>query len=287
MQVIPLPDDKASIQRDGRELTIYHFGPALRRPFLFPVIGPAGRSLTRMGHPHDPVTHSHHNSVWVAHHDVNGESFWDDRGPGRIVHRRIVRYDDGEAARIVALNTWVGAGGRVHLLERRGLSVRPLADEQWLMVLDLQFEPERQPVTLGVTPFGIVGVRMAKTIGVRDGGGRILNSDGNLNESGPNGAFRKRARWVDYSGPIAAGVAEGLTLLDHPSNPNHPSAFHVRDDGWMGASLTLDRAITIDPGKPLRLRYALLVHRGVPEIEAIERHWTSFAAEPITALPAK
>src|SRR5262245_56492155 len=211
MQVIPLPDDKASIQRDGRELTIYHFGPALRRPFLFPVIGPAGRSLTRMGHPHDPVTHSHHNSVWVAHHDINGESFWDDRGPGRIVHRRIVRYDDGEAARIVALNAWLGAGGRVHLLERRGLSVRSLADDHWLMVLDLQFEPERQPVTLGVTPFGMLGVRMAKTIGVNDGGGRIRNSEGNLNEQGPNGAFRKRARWVDYSGPIATGVAEGLT----------------------------------------------------------------------------
>src|SRR5262249_28232058 len=160
--------------------------------------------------------------------------------------------------RIVALNAWLGAGGRVHLLERRGLSVRPLADDQWLMVLDLQFEPERQPVTLGATPFGMVGVRMAKTIGVRDGGGRVRDPEGNLNEQGPNGAFRKRARWVDYSGPIATGVAEGLTLLDHPSNPNHPSAFHVRDDGWMGASLTLDRAITIDPGKPLRLRYGLL-----------------------------
>src|SRR3954452_2931 len=114
MQVIPLPGDRASVQRDGVELTAYHFGPTLKRPFLFPVIGPSGRSLTRMGHPHDPVTHSHHNSVWVAHHDVNGDSFWDDRGAGRIVHRNIVRYDDSEtAASIVALNAWVGKGGRV------------------------------------------------------------------------------------------------------------------------------------------------------------------------------
>ena len=29
-----------------------------------------------MGHPHDPVGHSHHNSVWIAHESVNGESFW-------------------------------------------------------------------------------------------------------------------------------------------------------------------------------------------------------------------
>src|SRR5262249_44691131 len=118
MQVIPLPDDRATIERDAVELTTYHFGPTLRRPFLFPVVGPAGRSLTRMGHPHDPVTHSHHNSVWVAHHDVNGDSFWDDRGHGRIVHRSIVRYDDSDrGATIVALNAWVGKGSRTHMLE--------------------------------------------------------------------------------------------------------------------------------------------------------------------------
>ncbi len=98
MQVVPLPDDQAAFERDGVELTRYHFGPALRRPFLFPIVGPSGRSITRMGHPHDPVTHSHHNSVWVAHHDVNGDSFWDDRGAGRIEHRKLVRYDDGDEA---------------------------------------------------------------------------------------------------------------------------------------------------------------------------------------------
>jgi hypothetical protein len=173
------------------------------------------------------------------------------------------------------------------MLERRGMSFRPLQDGKWLLVMDLQFESEGRPVTLGATPFGMVGVRMAKTIGVRDGGGRIRNSEGNLNEQGPNGAFRKRARWVDYSGPIAPGVAEGITLLDHPSNPNHPSAFHVRDDGWMGASLTVHRPITIEPGKPLRLRYGLLVHRGVPEPDTLHRQWESFAREPIPSLPAK
>ena len=94
-------------------------------------------------------------------------------------------------------------------------------------------------------------------------------------------------RHGDTSGPIAPGVAEGLTLLDHPSNPNHPSAFHVREDGWMGTSLTLDRPITIDPGRPLRLRYGLLVHRGVPDPDALQRHWESFAREQISALPTK
>ncbi len=288
MQVIPLPDDRASIRRDGVELTRYHFGPAQRRPFLFPLIGPSGRLLTRMGHPHDPVTHSHHNSAWVAHNDVNGDNFWDDRGPGRVVHRRILRFEDGDdAASIAALNAWDGREGRVLLLERRGVTVRPLADGQWLLILDLQLEAEKEPATLGKTPFGPVGVRMARTIGVRDSGGMIRNSEGNVNEQGPNGAFRKRARWVDYSGPIANGVVEGISLFDHPSNPDHPSHFHVRDDGWMGASLTLEEPITIRPDRPLRLRYGLFVHGAVPRPEMIERRWKEFARAAIESLPAK
>ena len=77
-QAVPLPSDQVSCQRDGFELARYHFGATLRRPFVIPVIGPSSRPCTRMGQPHDPVTHSHHNSVWISHNDANGVSFWDE-----------------------------------------------------------------------------------------------------------------------------------------------------------------------------------------------------------------
>jgi hypothetical protein len=210
---------------------------------------------------------------------VAGEDFWGDKGAARIVHRRVLRYDDGDdAAGIVTQNDWVGAGGRTLLQERRGVSARPLDGKDWLLILDLQFEATEKPVTLGATAFGPIGVRVAKTMGVNDGGGLIRNSEGEEGEQGPRGVFHKRARWVEYSGPIAPGVSEGLTLMDHPSNPNHPPAFHVRADGWMGASPTMDQAIEVRPGTPVRLRYGLLVHGGVPKAEAIEQRWKDFSA---------
>lgn len=286
MQALPLPHFEASLQRDGAELTRYHYDPTQRRPFLYPVIGPSGRSLTRMGHPHAPVSHSHHNSVWVSHNDVNGDVFWGDTGPGRIVPQWIVEYTDGEdEASIVAVSHWIGKEDRVHLVERRGITVRPLPDGEWLLLLDLHLEAGKAPATLGKTPFGLVAVRMAKTLGVADGGGTIRNSEGNVDEQGPNGVFWKRARWVDYSGPIAPRVNEGITLLDHPRNPNHPSFFHVRVDGWMGSSFTFDAPRTIEPGQPLRLRYGLYVHRGVPPAPAIERQWEPFATSALSDLP--
>lgn len=284
VQVLPQPHDEASFQLDGKELTRYHFAPELRRPFLYPVVGPSGRSLTRMGHPHDPESHSHHNSVWISHNAVDGLTFWADRGQraGRIVQRRPLRYEDGddEAAAWVE-NDWIGPEGRIVLRERRRIAVCPLRTGDWLLVLDTRLEPAESDVTLGKTPFGMVGVRMAKTIGVHDGGGRILNSEGGVNEEE---IFWKPARWVDYSGPITTESMGGITLLDHPGNPGHPSVFHVRNDGWMGASLTFGGDREIERGSSLRLRYGLWVHGGVPDGEAIDARWSAFAALELTDL---
>jgi hypothetical protein len=292
MQAVPQPYDQVSFRRGGTEIARVHFGPGLRRPFVFPVVGPAGRSLTRMGHPHDPVTHSHHNSVWISHHDVDGVNFWADhgRGLGTIVHQRVERLEDADdEAAVQTLNHWVGPQGKVRLVERRRVAVRPMEGREWLMLVDLEFAAPAadRPATFNVNPFGLLGVRMAKTIGIHDGGGTIRNSEGQRDEKGPNGCFRKPARWCDYSGPIAPGTVEGVTLMDHPSNVNHPTPFHVRGDGWMGACLTLEKPVEVTAERPLRLRYGLWIHAGLPTADAIDQIWKPFAATKVAPLKAK
>ena len=279
MQVLPLPGQQASVEREGREIARYHFAKDLYRPFVYPLVGPSGKSLTRMGHPRDPNGHSHHNSFWVSHHDVGGVAFWNDAksSEGRIVHQRVLRYEDADDEALIEVqNAWVdGAGqGKTLLQERRAMRFRPQERGQWLLVLDIELAAPRQPVTLGKTNFGLVGVRLAKTIGVHDGGGAIRNSEGAVNE--PQ-VHEQPARWVDYSGQITPDRREGLTLFDHPENPNHPSVFHVRDDGWMGAALTFAAPRTIEPGQPLKLRYGLWVHAGVPAAAAIHDQFAEFA----------
>ncbi len=304
MQVLPLPYDQASFEHLGSELTRYHFGADLRRPFWYPIVGPEGRSLTRMGAPHDPgvsITprvqpldpnnpgnpfgHSHHNSVWIAHKNVGGVDFWRDAGPnaGQIVHqthKQGLQYCDGStAASMLSLSAWKDPQGRTLMFERRRATVTPCDDGSWRMTIDLQFEAPLDgvgEVTFGKTPFGPIGVRMAKIIGVNDGGGRILNSEGQRNEKE---AFRKPARWVDYSGPITREHTAGITLMDHPQNPGHPTPFHVRNDGWMGICLTLNKAITVTINKPLRLRYGLWIHPDVPDAKKFDEQWQVFANE--------
>ena len=312
MQVLPLPYDQASFEHLGRELTRYHFGADLRRPFWHPIMGPAGRSLTRMNmpsdpgrsitqavqprdpnKPEDPQGHSHQNSVWISHKNVEGIDFWRDGGPiaGQIVHQTIregLEYRDGKsAASLQSLNHWNDPHGKTLMIERRRATVDSCGDGSWRLTIDLQFEtPQdgRGEVTLGKTAFGPIGVRMAKTMGVKDGGGRILNSMGQRNEAE---AFRKPARWVDYSGPITRNETAGITMMDHPQNPGHPTPFHVRDNGWMGVSPTLHQSISITREQPLRLRYRLWVHPDVPDAGKIDKQWQQFAREELSVLGSK
>ena len=233
--------DQASFQHDGEELTRYHFGPSLQRPFLYPLAGPEGRSLTRMGHPHEPVTHSHHNSVWIAHQNVAGVNFWEDSPKGRIVCRWIEQYEDGpDSAWLLGVNAWQNAAGAVLMNEHRRIEVKWLEAGQYLVIFDLQWEaPGREPVTLGQTAFGPIGVRMAKTIGPHDGGGRFLNSEGQRDEAQ---AFRRPARWVDASGPVTSRATGGITLMDTlPTRAIPRPSISATTAGWRRASRSVAR----------------------------------------------
>ena len=286
MQVLPLPQSQAAVEWNGREISRYYFGGDNRRTFLFPLIGPSGKSHTRMGHPRDPNSHSHHNSLWISHHDVNGVGFWNDTTKGRIVHKRVSRYEDTDAEALIEVeNTWIDEANSRLLEETRAMRFLPQQNGEWLLVIDLTFAPgsgAKAGVTFGKTPFGITGVRMAKTIGVHDGGGRILNSEGGLNEAG---VHWKQAKWVDYSGPLTKTESGGVTLFDHPLNPSHPSHFHVRDDGWMGACLSYEAPRPLAVGEQLKLRYGYWVHGGLRDKAAIDEQFATFAK--IGDLPPK
>ena len=278
VQAIPLPDDQVSFECDKKELTRLHFAPNQQRPFLYPINGPSGFTLTRMGHPHDPITHSHHNSVWISHAAINGLSFWADSSGAHIVHQRVEKLSDGDASASVETSAlWRTKDGGDLLKELRKITVQPQDNGEWLLVIDLQLTPVKEAVQIGDTAFGMLGVRMAKTIGVKDGGGTIRNSEGGVDEAG---CFRNKARWVDYSGPVTNEIMEGITLLDHPGNPGHPVPFHVRDDGWMGAALTFGNPINLESGQSLKLRYGLYIHAGAPATEALERQWQGFSTAP-------
>jgi hypothetical protein len=271
----------------GQPVTTYHVGPAgdaggtnplLRRPFCYPVHGPDGAQLTDLGKPHDPTaSHRHHDSLWIAHARVAGHDFWSDQG-GTIVHRAAPLLEDGPVfCRLVQQTRW--RHGQTDCLdEQRSLTWYRSDGGVRLLDFDLQYQPAgAAPVELGQTSFGFLAVRVAQSMTPFDGGGEILNATGQRNEQQ---AHLRRARWIDQSGPTAADAWGGIAMLDHPQNAHHPTAWHCRNDGWAGASFNAERPYGIEPRKPLRLRYRVVLHTGNAAQAHIDGHWQAYAAEP-------
>ncbi len=277
-EIIPQPDDQLSFQVDGREVLRYHYGPQTPKPYVYPVIGPAGQPVTRLTHPHDPFTHNHHLSLWVGHHDVGGANFWEHRqSAARIVHDRIAKIEDGDRAALTIHARWLDGEKKPLLLDERVWTLTPIGETGGLFLdLDLKLTPVAPSIAIGKSSFGMLSVRVAKRMGTLDGGGTITNSEGKVNEK--ELMPHRQARWCDYSGPAAPGEVNGISLFDHPKNPNHPTYFHVRGDGWMGASLTQAAAIEIRKEQPLVLRYRFWIHRGAGDPKAIDAEWKRWAA---------
>ncbi|HEO71165.1 MAG TPA: hypothetical protein ENN80_07870 [Candidatus Hydrogenedentes bacterium] len=278
VQVVPLPLCQFAFEVEGVEVLRYHCDDCVSKPYIFPLIGPAGRPVVRMGHPHDPHGHRHHLGIWVGHRDVNGSDFWSEGGGTRVAHVRVEEVRDGrDSASLMVCNRWVDAAGKALMDEKRTVTLHALEHGERYLDVALVLAPADGGVVLGKTPFGFLGVRVAKTMSANDGGGTIRNSEGAVNEEA---VLWKRARWVDYTGRATPDEDNGIALFDHPDNPGHPTYFHVRGDGWMGASFCFEAPCTLAEGETLELRYRLYVHGPNTLPESIEKHWALFRNAP-------
>ena len=265
----------------------WQFSEEHPKPFFYPLLGPSGQHLTRMGHPGAAGSHSHHRSVWFAHNDVDGVKFWADTSEARIRQNRWLVYEDGEdhTAMAAELSWEAGHEGEPVLTQELVAVLRPLEGGASELELQGRFTPAAETVTFGKSDFGMLGVRVAKSISEHFGGGKLTSSEG---REGEPANFGKLARWMDYSGPVPSGEIEGLTCFDHPSNPNHPARWHVRVDGWMGPSLTRTEPITVKREKPLVVRYLLHLHGGWHDTQAASARFERFAgSRPWEVHPAE
>ena len=276
------------VEIDGTLFTEYHFQDAAR-PYFYPVIGPGGDPVTRnwpmKAGEHEDQDHPHHRSLWYSHGNVNGHDFWEEKtGHGRIVHDTFVETKSGpEVGIIVSRNNWVSDAGDIVCTDTRTHRFKSVP-RGTLMDIDITFHASHGAVTLGDTKEGSMALRLAPTMRVRGdvAEGHIVNSEGDEGAE----AWGKRAAWCDYYGPVA-GKTVGVAIFDHPSNPKHPTWWHVRDYGLFSANPfgvhdfeekppgTGD--IHIASGESLTFRYRLFFHLGDDEEAGVAEHYLEYA----------
>jgi len=278
---VPLPGEQVSFVLDGIERLRWHFGASYLRPFFYPLVGPSGSTLTRMGHPGAP-NHDHHRSIWFGHAKVVGIDFWSEQTQARIRQKEWLLYQDGdeEAAMAVSLG-WFDGHDPAPLVEQELVAaVRPGPDGELFLELQSTFRPQAESLEFGQTNFGFLAVRVAKNLSAYFGGGQLRNSEGAVGE--PE-IFGKPARWMDYSGPVPSGAGqgitdEGITYFDHPDNVGFPTTWHVREDGWMGAAICLKQPRSTTRSSPLVLRYLLHAHRGAADSQRADQISRQFSS---------
>jgi sugar phosphate isomerase/epimerase len=288
-------DDRVTVEVNGKLFTEYRFKEP-QRPFFYPVIGPTGVPVIR----HWPVAegpadeerdHPHHKSLWYTHGAVNGVDFWSD-GKGKIVHDKFVEITSGPKVGVIASqNNWVAPDGKIVCTDTRTHRFYNTPEGQ-IMDFEVAIHASNGEVKMGDTKEGSMAIRLAPTMqptptkAMKARGetakGHIVNSEGQTDGD----TWGKRATWCDYFGPVNGEVV-GVAIFDHPSNPRHPTWWHVRDYGLFAVNPfgihdfekkpagTGD--LVIPAGQTVTFKYRFYFHKGDEKQSKVADRYAEYA----------
>ena len=262
-EVIPETDHEVSFRIDGLEVTRWALWSAVPASVLLPVDWSCRASVDSDGTSRGRQTTIIIDLFGFPHNKVLGIDFWSDNTNAAIRQTQWFVYEDGDTAASMAVELgWFDGHDPQPLVDQELIvTLRPASDGY---TLDLQstFHTRAAQLEFQKTHYGFLAVRVAKSLSGHFGSGVITGSSGGTGEPS---LFGQANRWVDYSGPVAGPVQgesrpvaiNGITYHDHPLNPNFPAKWHVREDGWMGASACRESSLITRRTEPLVLRYLL------------------------------
>jgi hypothetical protein len=268
--------DRISVEIDGKPYTEYFLSADGNKPYVYPLRTASGILVTRhfpmeevAGETHD---HPHHRGMFFAHGDINGVNFWatepNIKAPnkGSMVLKKVVEAKGGaKSGTIKAVFDGLDPEGKPMMTETRTLTFYP-GSELRIIDFEIRIDALRQ-LKFGDTKEGTFGIRLATPLSEARSG-KMVNAEGGETEKN---VWGKQSPWVDYFGPLD-GKTVGVAIMDHPSNPRHPTYWHARAYGLFAANIfgvrdftgdkTKDGSLTIDAGKSVTFRYRVVIHPG-------------------------
>jgi hypothetical protein len=227
--------------------------------------------------------------MFFAHGDVNGYNFWATepsmKNPKKasMVLKKVVELKSGrKSGTIKAIFDGCHPSGKPIMTETRTITFH---SDPELRIIDYEIRIDpKEKLIFGDTKEGTFGIRLASSM-AEDRMGTMVNAEGQRTEKN---VWGKRSPWVDYFGPVDKQTV-GIAIMDHPSNPRHPTYWHSRAYGLFAANpfgvkdftgdKTKDGSMTMEPGKPVTFRYRVVIHPGDEKTANIEAMYKKYAAE--------
>ena len=284
------------VEIDGKHFGDYRFDEKdanFKRPYMYPVNAADGQCVTSDQVRLKTKEHPHHRSFWVSHENVNGVNHWTiTPDAGLQKHVKFLEPLTGDT--IKEEIEWLGKDKQhVQLREIRTVRFSSYPDGTRAIDLTVHLTAENEDVTLGdAKDAGLCSVRVHPQMSgdpkAKPSPGMITNAAGQHTEKE---AWGKPANWCDYTGKID-GKTYGITTFDHPSNPRHPTTWHVRDYGLMSANCWgysyFDKKnpkgagdMKIDKGKSVTFQYRVLIHTGDVKAANVDEKYKEWAMSSV------
>ncbi|AMY07434.1 hypothetical protein LuPra_00607 [Luteitalea pratensis] len=323
--------EEVTVDIDGKPFTVFHTGgPTLNRVYLHPLRAATGtvvnRSFPAGQIPGETLDHPHHAGLFYGHGDVNGFNFWaiqnvargatpaepaadpsrplpvaagpapTDATLGRIVAKGPVRAHSGKATGTIdVVLSWLKPDGKPLLTETRRMTFH---SHPTLRIIDIDLDLQAiERAEFRDTKEGTFALRMATALeepakeakpGAITRTGRLRNAEGAVGEAN---VWGKRSAWVDYAGRLGDEPV-GIVMMDHPSNPRHPTYWHSRGYGLHAINpfgwhdflndKTVNGALVLEPGQHVRFRYRVVIHPGLSP-EEIATLFKAYSQAPLAS----
>lgn len=287
--------DRISVEIDGKFYTDFFLAPGGNKPYVYPLATASGIVVTRHYPPEaslgETTDHPWHHGLYFAHGAVSGTDFWNtevsnpDPKKGHMALKKVLETKGGAKSGTIKASFDGFSPSNAHLMsETRTIT---FYSDPELRTIDYEITIETVPgqkLTFEDTKEGTFGMRLATALS-EDKGGKMVNAEGQETEKN---VWGKRSSWVDYYGQVD-GKAVGVAIMDHPSNPRHPTYWHSRAYGLFAANpfglrdfvsnKTKDGSLTVEPGQHLTFRYRVVIHPGDVRSANIAALYGKFSAE--------
>lgn len=255
--------------------------------YLHPILTPGGKLVTG----DYPPDHLWHRGIWLAwtHTEFDGAApdFWNQGKDNKLT----ARIDFNKLDTMWSGEVHAGFRSQHRFLEMSGTEPKPVLNETWevrvyalpasakLHVFDLisvQSCATDKPLKLPKYYYGGLGFRGNRQWEEKDNFSLLLSNG----ETDRVKANEQRIHWIHLSGKTDGELA-GICIMDHPENLTSPQPIRVnpKNPQTCFAPSQLDDW-SIEPVKPLTLRYRFVVVDGAPDKAQLDALWQDFAEPP-------
>ena len=258
--------EQVVVRVGGEVFTCYKFAGTQKYPYFWPVNGPvSGESITT----ESSQPYPHHHSLFFGCDEVNGGTYWQERNEeGQIVSAG-PKLIEASGERVVFTDEclWRQPGKEPVIRDLRRVVITAPSENVRFIDFEISLEP-LVDVRILKTNHSLFAARVVPELSVKSGG-VLINVEG---KTGEQGTWGVASAWCDYSG-TRDGVTEGIAILQHPANRWFPAKWFTRDYGFFSPTPMYwpenGTHIELGKGRPLRLRYRVVVHAGDAESAGI------------------